>query len=53
MLSLTILNELAYLSLSFLFNYRHRHRHNISKEEESHRMGEVRVRSDCKGSVRL
>ena len=25
----------------------------IRKKEESHRMGEVRVRSDCKGSVRL
>jgi hypothetical protein len=32
MLSLSILNELAYLSLYFLFNYRHRHRHNTSKE---------------------
>lgn len=34
MLSLTILNELAYLSLSFLFNYRHRHWHKTSKERK-------------------
>lgn len=41
MLSLTILNELAYLSLSFLFNYRHRHRHNISKEgKKLHHLGQ-------------